>query len=89
MIENSRQKLIDYLQRNMKKGYSVESLKWALIEQGYSRSIIESVIFEANKELAKKVPVFKEKPHIRYEIIDENNRPIIIKKPFWKKFLGR
>jgi hypothetical protein len=85
MSESYRQKLIDYLKRNIKKGYSVESLKWALINQGYSRAIVESSIIEANKELAKKVPVFKEKPSIKYEIIDENDQPIIIRKPWWKR----
>ncbi len=85
MIDNYRQKLIDYIKRNIRKGYSVDSLKWALISQGYSRAIVESSIIQANKELAKKVPVFKEKPQIRYEIIDENDRPIIIKKPWWRR----
>ncbi len=88
MTENYRQKLVDYLKRNIKKGYSIESLKWALVNQGYSMVIIESSIIEANKELSKKVPIFKEKPNIRYEIIDENDMPIIIKKSFFRRIFG-
>lgn len=89
MAENYRVKLIEYIKKNIKKGYSVESLRWALINQGYAKVIIENAITEANKELAKAVPVFKEKPQIKYEIIDEKNQPIIIKKSFLRKFFGR
>jgi len=85
MPENYRVKLIEYVKKNIKKGYSIESLRWALINQGYAKVIIESAIVEANKELAKEVPIFKEKPVIKHQIIDEYNRPINIKKPFWKK----
>lgn len=79
------EKLMNYLKRNLKKGYTEESLKWALINQGYTRSIVERAINEVNKELAKKAPVLKEKPVIRYQIIDENDKPVTIKKPWWKR----
>jgi len=86
MRESGRIKnLVDYLKKNLAKGYSFESLKWALINQGYSKAIIERAIIQANKELAEKAPVIKEKPRIKYEIIDENDNPITIKKSFWKK----
>ena len=89
MTQNYRTKLIEYVKKNIKKGYSVESLRWALISQGYAKVIIENAISEANKELAKEVPVFKEKPQIKYEIMDEHNRPIKIKKPFIKRIFRR
>ncbi|MEN7982029.1 MAG: hypothetical protein ABFQ65_01115 [Nanoarchaeota archaeon] len=85
MPENYKTKLVEYIKKNISKGYSSESLKWALINQGYSRAIIENSIIEASKELSKKVPVFKEKPHIKYEIIDENDKPIIIRKSFFRR----
>jgi len=81
-------KLVDYFKTNLKKGYTVESLKWALIGQGYSRTAVERAVEEVNKELAKKAPILKEEPMINYEIIDENNKPIKIKKPWWKKLFG-
>ena len=78
-------KLKEYIKRNLKKGYTQESLKWALVNQGYTRSIVERAIEQVNSELAQKAPVLKSKPIIRYQIIDENDRPITIKKPWWKK----
>lgn len=88
MVTDYKRKLVDYFQRNLKKGYTEESLKWALINQGYSRSIVEIAIEKAHKELAEKAPILKEKPIIKYEIIDENNNPITIKKPWWKRIFG-
>jgi len=85
---NYRKKLVDYFKKNLAKGYTSESLKWALIRQGYSRAIILGAIEQVHKELAEKAPILKEKPRIKYEIIDENNKPIILKKPFWKRILG-
>jgi hypothetical protein len=84
----SRRNIMEYIKRNLKKGYTLESLRWALVNQGYSRTAVESAIQEVNKELAKKAPILKEKPVIRYEIIDENDNPIEIKRPFWKRIFG-
>jgi len=83
-----RKNLVDYIKKNLSKGYTVDSLKWALINQGYSRIEVSRAIEQANKELAKKAPILKEKPIIRYEILDEHDNPITIKKPWWKRFLG-
>lgn len=83
-----RKKLIIYFKKNLKKGYTSEALKWALIDQGYSRSVVERAIEQANKELAEKAPILKEKPVIKYQVVDEHDKPIIIKTPFWRKFLG-
>ncbi len=85
---NHGKKLVDYLKNNLKKGYTIESLKWALIGQGYSRTAVERAIGELNKELARKAPILKEEPVIKYEIIGEDNKPIIIKKPWWKRIFG-
>ena len=85
---NYRKKIIDYLKKNLKKSYTLESLRWALIGQGYSRTSVERAIEELNKELAKKAPVLKEEPVIKYEIIDEQDRPIKIKKSWWKRIFG-
>jgi len=85
---NYRQNLADYFKKNLAKGYTFESLKWALIRQGYSRAIIEKAIKQVHKELAEKAPMLKEKPRIKYEIIDENDKPITLKKSFWKRILG-
>jgi len=88
MPEDYKQKLVNYIKKNFKKGYTAESLKWALINQGYSRILVEKALETANKELAEKAPVIKEKPKITYQLIGENNKPIKFRKPFWKRFFG-
>ena len=83
-----RRNLIDYFKKNLAKGYTVDALKFALMNQGYSKIIVERAIQQTNKELSKKAPILKEKPQIKYEIIDENDKVITIKKPLWKRILG-
>jgi hypothetical protein len=87
-MENYRRKIVEYFRKNLKKGYTLESLRWALIGQGYPRASVDRAIEELNKELAKKAPVLKEKPIIKYEIIDENDNPIKIKRSWWKRIFG-
>ena len=87
-MKDYKKLLVDYFKKNLTKGYTIDSLKWALINQGYSRVAIESAIHQVNKELAEKAPLLKEKPVIKYEIVDENDNPITIKKPWWKRVFG-
>jgi len=87
-MESYRRKIVEYLKKNLKKGYTLESLRWALIGQGYPGVSVDRAIEELNKDLAKKAPVLKEKPVIKYEIVDENNNPVTIKKPWWKRIFG-
>jgi len=83
-----KQKLIDYLKKNLKKEYTQESLRWALVKQGYSKTLVDSAIREANKELSKEAPILKEKPVITHEVIGENDQPIEMQKSWWKRFFG-
>lgn len=87
-MEIQRRNLIDYFKKNLSKGYTMDSLKLALTNQGYSRSIVETTSNLANKELAKKAPILVAKPEIKHEIIDRDNNPVIITKPWWKRILG-
>ena len=82
---HSTRKLIEYIKRKLKKGYTIESLRLALLDQGYSRIAVEEAIEETNKLLAKEAPILRDKPVIKYEIIDEDNQPVEIKKPWWKR----
>lgn len=86
MVIDYKKQIIEYLKKNLSKGYTLESLKIALLRQGYSKSIIERAVEQTNEELAKKAPEFKEKPKIKYEIVDEFDKPVLVKKSFWKKF---
>jgi len=83
-----KRKIMDYLKKNMEKGYAPESLRWALVKQGYSRTIVDSAIEEASKEFSKKKSVLKEKPVITHELIGENDVPIPSEKPWWKRLFG-
>jgi len=87
-MEEYKKKLVDYFKRNFAKGYTSDSLKFALVRQGYARAVVEAALIQANKELAEKAPILKDKPVIKYEVIDEHDKPIIFKKPFWKRLFG-
>jgi hypothetical protein len=78
-----KEKLKEHIKKNLKKGYTPDTLKYALIKQGYSRVLIEKSMEEAQKEISKEVPIFNEKPKIKYESFDEKNISIE-KKPWWK-----
>ena len=80
--------LTEYFKKNLKKGYTPDSLKWALINQGYQKSSIEKAIEIAHQELAREAPVLREKPVITHEIIDETGKAIEISKPWWKRIFG-
>ena len=69
MVEGYLKNLVDYLKKNLSKGYTTDSLRWALISQGHSRTDIEKAVKLANEELAKLAPKFIEKPIIKVERI--------------------
>lgn len=81
-------RIAEYFEKNLKKGYTPDALKWALIKQGYARTSVEQALEIANREMAKKAPIFKEKPVIVHEVLDENNQTLEVKKSWWKRFLG-
>ena len=85
-----REKIVDYIRKNLKKGYTLESLKWALVRQGYSRSAIDLAAQKVQEEMAESAPVIKEKPVISYHIVDDDFKeiPVKLKKPFWKRILS-
>ncbi len=85
--ENHITQLAEYVLKNLKKGYTIDSLRFSLINQGYSKISVDNAIENANKRLAETAPEMKEKPQITYKIIDEHNKPISIskKKSWWKR----
>ena len=78
----------NYIKKNLKKGYTKESLKWALVNQGYSKLEVEKAINEAEAELSKEAPVLKSKPEITYEVLEPKDAVVEEKKPFWKRIFG-
>ena len=83
-----RTHILEYFKKNMAKGYDTDTLKWSLIKQGYSRSIIDWAMIEVHKELAKKAPLLKEKPEISYQAIEENISVSQPRKSWWKRLFG-
>lgn len=84
---NLLEELADYFKINLKKGYTKESLKWALVNQGYSRMEIEKAIKKAEQDLAASAPILKTKPEIKYEVVTDY-KPEPEKTSFWKRFFG-
>ena len=87
--------LAGYIKKNLKKGYTLDSLRFSLINQGYSKISIENAIEIANKEIAEEIPPLKEKPEITYKVIADTHEDLEhvkvsleSKKSFFKRLFG-
>ncbi len=77
------QRMTDYLKRNVKKGYTLETLRWALINQGHSKLEVEKAMGMVHNELVKEAPVLKqEMPKIEPVNVQVEDRP------WWKRWFG-
>lgn len=65
------EQLAEYIIKNLKKGYTIDSLKISLINQGYSKISVENAVQHANRKLARTAPQMKEKPEITYKVHDQ------------------
>jgi SOS response regulatory protein OraA/RecX len=81
--KNPAQELASYIKRNLRKGYTKESLKWALLNQGYSKIEVERAFYKADTELAAQAPILKAKPEIEYKVLQPTEEP---KKSFWRRW---
>tara|TARA_Y100000310_G_C20036645_1_gene514250 strand:- start:69 stop:377 length:309 start_codon:yes stop_codon:yes gene_type:complete len=68
----STQDVANYIIKNLKKGYTLDSLRFSLISQGYTKITVENAIDIANKKLAEQLPEVKERPEITYKVIAES-----------------
>lgn len=82
--EDHIQQIAEYFKRNLAKGYTIESIKFSLMSQGYSRISVEKAIELANEQLAEKAPILKEKPQITYKLTptESFNEPVFFKRLF-------
>lgn len=85
--ENYVQHLAEYLRKNLKKGYTKDSLKWALINQGHSKLEVEKALKRVEEELSKEAPILKTKPEINYEVVEPKDA-VLEKKSFWKRLFS-
>lgn len=78
--------LANYIKNNLKKGYTLDSLKYALISQGHSKLEVEKAIKRAQEDQAKDAPILETKPSIVYEAMDTDNIQVEPdQRPFWKR----
>ncbi len=77
-------KLVEYFKKNLRKGYTLESLKWALVNQGHSKIEVEKALKTVEEQLSREAPILETKPEIKVELIDETPK-IGGKKSFWKR----
>jgi hypothetical protein len=78
--------LVSYLERNLKKGYKMDDLRWALVSQKHSRIEIEKAI----KIIEARTPSAKKDEERKEEIKVATQEQIIEppKKGFWSKIFG-
>ncbi|MEM7825913.1 MAG: hypothetical protein QW412_03595 [Candidatus Aenigmatarchaeota archaeon] len=82
--------LIEYLRKNIKKGYKIDQLKWILINQGNSRVLVEKAIEIVEKEFPKFA--VKKEPEVTPQQKIEQPKIEIIKekkKGFYSKLFGK
>lgn len=79
------QRLADYLKRNIAKGYTVDSLRWALVKQGKNRTEIERALTLAQQQMAADAPKFQSKPQLIVQR-EEEKKPE--KKGFFESIIG-
>jgi len=53
--------ILIYLKRNLSKGYKPEALKWALINEGYSRIEVEKGMKQVQEELDREIKIAENK----------------------------
>ncbi len=86
------EQLAEYLKKNLKKGYTLDALRFSLISQGYSKFSVEQAIELMNKQLSAEAPKLKEKPQITYKVIgnEYESKPNIFVRIFKSllEFLG-
>lgn len=86
-----REELAEYIKKNLKKGYTKDSLKWALISQGHSKLEVEKAIRSVDEEMAKSAPILNTKPRIKYEILEPKElaqKFEASKRSFWKRIFS-
>lgn len=84
--KTSGEEIAEYLRKNAKKGYTLESLKWALVRQGHARAEVEKVIKKVEAEMARESSAPQVKPQVTLE--PAAVQPVEEKKSFWKRMFS-
>lgn len=79
--------LVSYIEKNMQKGYKLEDLRWALVNQKHSRIEIEKAI----KIVEARTPSVKKEEERKEEIKVATQEQLIEpeqKRGFWSRLFG-
>lgn len=78
------QNIVAYIDKNLKKGYNMEELKWALVNQKYSRIEID----KAMKIVQARAPAIRTEP--TQIMVEQSIQEVIApeKKSFWKRIFS-
>ncbi|MBI5149042.1 hypothetical protein HZA33_05155 [Candidatus Pacearchaeota archaeon] len=79
------QQLADYVKRNLSKGYTIDTLRWALVKQGRNRTEIERAITLAQQQMAANAPKFQAKPQL---IVDRKEEKQEKKEGFFARIVS-
>ena len=83
------QELVDYIKKNSKKGYTKDSMRWALINQGYSKIEVDRALKKAEEDFAGTDQEMKVKQSTEY--INSAQKSTIDNSPpkkGWRKWFG-
>jgi len=91
--KSTNQQLVDYIKKNLAKGYTLDALRYSLVKQGYSRTSVDKSIDTANREMASQAPKMVEKPVVKWETIDDGEMAAKVaaqdnKPGFWKRLFS-
>ena len=81
-LKTPHEKLVQYVKKNIAKGYPIDTLKYALLSQGYGRTTVSNAIQDATKQDTKQKQdqqseqqtKDKNKPKITYTVVDREDQ---------------
>ena len=82
--------IVQYIKKNLEKGYKIPDLKWALISQGYSKIEVDKAIkmvtdhMEIDQRKKQEIEEARKKVEVSTKV-----EPIFEeKRSFWKRIFG-
>lgn len=80
--------IVTYLKKNLSKGHKIQNLKWALINEGYSKTEVDKAIriinLESEREM-KSEELKQKKEQLSKPVLINDDMPEIERESFWQK----
>ena len=79
---------VNYIKKNLQKGYNKDSLKWALINQGKARIEVDKAFKQAEMELARESSMVSQRQAsmVSQQMITQIEEPV--KRGFFARLFG-